>query len=66
MCSILAFGLLPFTPTDCHEALITMVQVMPELASIIEVGIAKECKLHMYLHRQDQHDLMSLYVVSGQ
>ena len=47
VCSILAFGLLPFTPTNCHEALITMVQVMPELASIIEVGIAKECKLHM-------------------
>ena len=47
VCSILAFGLLPFTPTNCREALITMVQVMPELASIIEVGIAKECKLHM-------------------
>ena len=41
VCSILAFGLLPFTPTDCREALITMVQVMPELASIIEVGIYK-------------------------
>ena len=66
MCSILAFSLLPFTPTDCHEALITMVQVMLELASVIEVGIAKECKLHMYLHRQDRHDFRSLYVVSSQ
>ena len=47
VCFISAFGLLPFTPTDCREALITMVQVMPELASVIEVGIAKECKLHM-------------------
>ena len=43
-----------------------MVQVMPELASVIEVGIGKECKLHIYLHQQDQHDLMSLYVVYPQ
>ena len=44
---ISAFGLLPYTPTDCREALITMVQVMPELARVIEVGIAKECKFDM-------------------
>ena len=44
---ISALGLLPYTPTDCREALITMVQVMPELAPVIEVGIAKECKFDM-------------------
>ena len=57
---ISAFGLLPFTPTDCHKALITMVQVMPELASVIEVGIAKECKLQIPQHWQDQHDFVTL------
>ena len=35
---------MPFTLTDCREAFITVMQVMPELASVFEVGITKECK----------------------
>ena len=47
---------------DCQEALITMVQVMPKLASVIKVGIAKECKLKIIVYRQDWHDVPSVYL----
>ena len=48
---ISAFGMLPFTPTDAREVLITVLQVMPELAMVFEVTLTKQCKFY---HQHDQ------------